>query len=316
MRVVYYTSAGTGSGHVVLGLAVYNGLKRRAERIGGNGSAVDFTILTCSPFTELAERFGAAVVSIPRENEHQLSRENCRQSALYRELTRLAPDILIVDLSWFTLYHFIDELDCMKIFLCRQIEDAAFTIPLPGKTLVFDPAQYNRIFAIEPFESKVEMEQLNPIIIRNRDEILHREDALNVFGIPYSSEDEDTETTVDSGKKICLFAFNGKPGEFEEKKKTYAYLEDEGYRMVYTTNFEGGLFPVVDYFNAVDLLICGAGYNAFWEAVYFGKNAIFVPMKRRFENQRLRVETCGDFHFTENGADQLSDILFVFQQSF
>ena len=54
-------------------------------------------------------------------------------------------------------------------------------------------------------------------------------------------------------------------------KKTYSYLEDEGYQMVYSTNYKGGLFPAVDYFNAFEMLICGAGYNSFWEAVYFDR---------------------------------------------
>lgn len=140
------------------------------------------------------------------------------------------------------------------------------------------------------------MEQLNPIVIRNRDEILSREEAHRRLGITDNSE----------GKKVCLFAFNGKPGEFEEKQKTYSYLEEEGYRMVYSTNFQGGLFPAADYFNGADLLISGAGYNAYWEAMYFEKDVIFIPLHRRFESQRRRVETCSGYRFSENGADQLA----------
>ncbi len=296
MRVVYYTSAKTGSGHIVLGLSVYNGLKRAGEDFS-------FSILTSAAFTDLAERIGVSVRRIPGENEHHLSRSNYKTSALYRTLLDLKPDVLIVDLSWFTLYQFIDELECKKIFLCRQIEDAAFIIPLPEGPLRFEPDHYDRVFAIEPFESSLKMERLNPLIIRNRDEILPREAALHALGGGESEKEKE-------GSKLCLFAFNGKPGEFEEKRKTYAYLEDEGYTIFYTSNFHGGLFPAVDYFNAVDLLICGAGYNAFWEAVYFKKDAIFVPVRRRFENQRLRVETCAEFEFTENGADQLAREIF------
>jgi UDP-N-acetylglucosamine:LPS N-acetylglucosamine transferase len=79
--------------------------------------------------------------------------------------------------------------------------------------------------------------------------------------------------------------------------------------MVYSTNYQGGLFPVLDYFNAFDLLICSAGYNAFWEARFFDKEAIFIPVPRRFEDQRKRVEENLDYTFKENGADQLVDMI-------
>jgi UDP-N-acetylglucosamine:LPS N-acetylglucosamine transferase len=148
----------------------------------------------------------------------------------------------------------------------------------------------------EPFESMIKSDRINPIIIRNRDEILPRKAALDKLGIK-------------SGKKVCLFAFNGKAGEFERIKKMYSYLEDVGYRVEYTTNYKGGLFPAVDYFNAFDLVICGAGYNAFWEAVYFKKEAVFVPVPRRFESQEKRINECQGYSFDINGADQLVDII-------
>ena len=59
-------------------------------------------------------------------------------------------------------------------------------------------------------------------------------------------------------KNVCLFSFNGKPGEFKDIKKRYSYLEDAGYTMVYTTNYDGGLFPAVDYSfdeNGADQLV-------------------------------------------------------------
>ncbi len=79
--------------------------------------------------------------------------------------------------------------------------------------------------------------------------------------------------------------------------------------MVYSTNYSGGIFPVVDYFNAVDLLICGGGYNAFWEAKYFEKEAIIVPTYARFEDPQIRISIGQDFTFKENGADQLVGII-------
>lgn len=310
MRIVYYSSARTGSGHIVLGLSIYNGLVRQGViKQGGRRKAAadEFIILTCGSFTELAGPFGVTVVPIPAEDENRLSKEAYPESVLYRKLTELDPDILLVDLSWFTLHYFIGELRCKKIFLCRQIEDSAFAIPLREGPLIFDPGSYDRLFAIEPFQSKIDLEQMNPIVIRNREEILPRNRALEGLfgGAEHGSRKNYAADEVSAGK-VCLFAFNGRPGEFEEIKRMYDYLENEGYAMVYSTNFQGGLFPAADYFNGIDLIICGAGYNAFWEAMYFEKEAVFVPVKRRFEDQRKRVETCSNYRFTENGADRLA----------
>ncbi|MBN2159956.1 MAG: hypothetical protein JW807_11220 [Spirochaetes bacterium] len=91
--------------------------------------------------------------------------------------------------------------------------------------------------------------------------------------------------------------------------KKYAHLEKEGYNMVYTTNYQGGIFPVVDYFNAFDLLICAAGYNQFWESKYFGKKAIFETIKGNFSSQEKRIKMGRRFKFDINGADQLVDII-------
>ena len=293
-NIVYYTSGLTGSGRLVRGLSIGTALARQ-----NTDSA--FIIVSSCRLGFLAKLCGFRHIQIPIENEEQLSYENYRQSLLYSTLTELDPDILIVDLQWFSLASFIDELECKKVFLCTQlnishIDEIYFTIKLADRALRFDPDQYDLLVEAEPTNVSLAMKKIDPLIIRDRNEILTREEALRQLNL----EGQD---------KVCLFAFNGKPGEFEEKKKMYSYLEDEGYAMVYTTNYRHGLFPAVDYFNAFDLLITGAGYNAFWEAVYFKKEAIFCPQERRFENQRLRIETCMDYEFDENGADQLVKLL-------
>lgn len=290
MRILYYTTGTTGSGHLVLGLSIANAFRRR-------GVEHTLTILSSSPsFTDLADRMGVRHREVPFENETQLSTEAYASSALYNAVVELDPDILIVTLHWFMLNSFIQELSCKKIFLCRQVDERFFSMPVGGKTLAFQPRDYDLALAIEPFPTSQPLRRINPLVLRNRDEILPRKDALRELGL--------TE-----GGNHCLFAFNGKPGEYERVKKMYSYLEDEGYEMAYSTNYHGGLFPAVDYFNAFEMLICGAGYNAFWEAVYFQKEAIFVPMPRRFENQSWRVEECQEYNFERNGADEVTELI-------
>jgi len=289
LNILYYTSGLTGAGRVVLGISIGNALRR-------NNVRCRYTILSSSRFGFLSGDF--THLDVPVEPAEKYSLNNYKHSELYKTIVEYKPDILVVDLLWFTLHNFIRGLDCKKIFLCRQVHDRFFTISSPDGALSFHPDAYDTCLAIEPFTPKIKMKQINPLIIRNHNEILSRTSALQELGL------------ADSGdKKVCLFAFNGKPHEFAEIKKMYSYLEDEGYIMVYSTNYQGGLFPTVDYFNAFDLIICGGGYNSFWEAVYFNKDALFVPVKRRFEDQGWRISNCRDYSFTENGADQLVRII-------
>ncbi|MBN1836616.1 MAG: hypothetical protein JW820_12250 [Spirochaetales bacterium] len=288
MRIVYYTSGVTGSGRLVRGLSIGNALRRA-------GSDADYALLSSSPFGRLADLLGFAHREIPPESENQLSPDGYPDSAVYRALQDLQPDILLVDLLWFPLLHFLHEIPGRKVFLWQQLDAGFFTIPLPVGPLSFDPAQYDLVVAIEPFTGEGPATQVNPLILRNRDEILPRADALSALDL--------TE------RKHCLIAINAHPGDFERVRERYSYLASSGYRLVYSTNYQGGLFPAVDYFNAFDLVVCGASYSAFWEAVYFDKEAIFVPVVTRFTDSERLLREYRDYRFEENGADQLVRIL-------
>ena len=289
MNILYYTSGVTGSGRIVQGISICNGLKRK-------GVDCKYSILHNSRMGVLAEHAGVDHLEIPFEDEIRLSPDHYADSELYRAIISFKPDVLLVDISWFMIHSFIDNLPCKKIFLSRQLPERVFTVPLPEGPVVFNPDNYDFLVKTEPFDAPFDMIPVNPIIIRDRTEILSRHEALAELG-------------MDGSKQVCMFAFNGNPGDFDRIKKTYSYLEDEGYTMIYTTNYAGGLFPAVDYFNAVDLLICGAGYNSFWEAVYFEKDAVFVPIPTRFEDQFKRVNDNSGYSFDDNGADQLAEMI-------
>ena len=62
-------------------------------------------------------------------------------------LPELAPDVLLVDLLWFPLVHFLHELPGRKVFLWQQLDPGFFVIPLPGGDLSFDPAEYDLVVA-------------------------------------------------------------------------------------------------------------------------------------------------------------------------
>jgi len=288
MKVLYLTSGATGSGRVVRGISIGNAFRR-------NKVKCDYTILSGSRFSFLADSLNIKRLDIPLENIDRFSQKECRNTIFYQTLVSQNPDVVIVDLIWFTLHNFINELEYKKIFLCRQVDDRFFSIDFPGNPISFQPENYDRVLSIEPFKGSFPMESINPLVIRNRDEILSRDDAIS-------------QLKLDTDREVCILSYSGHPGDFKRVKKTYSHLEDV-YQMVYTTTYEEAIFPVMDYYNASDLIVCGAGYNSFWEVIYLNKEAIFVPTRAIFESGERRIKECQDYSFNENGADQLVDIV-------
>ncbi len=286
VRIVYYTSGITGAGRLVIGIAIGNALRRK-------GIDCKFTIVHTSPAGHFADEFNA--IKIPLETETELSQEHCRFSILYKTLKKLKPDVLIVNHQWFMIYSFIEEMPCKKIYLSDHAYDAHFRVPLPGGDLVFNNKQYDRVLAIEPFEPPVPMERINPLIVRNRGEIMDRETALRRLGL-------------EGSKKIALYSFSGNRGDYENHLEKYSYLDKE-YDVVRLSLYGDTLFPVVDYYNAFDLIVSGGGYNNVWSSVYFNKQSIFEPAQLKFSDHEQRIEAGKRFHFDVNGADQLVDMI-------
>lgn len=287
MRILYYSSGVTGSGRIVPGISLYNGLKRR-------GLPFEYCILSSTENTGFIDPIPHR--EIPIEDQAAYDREHYKSSHLFKSIVEFKPDLLIVELMWITLHHFIRELPCKKIFVTRLVYDHFFRFQDERVSMSFEADAYDRVIAIEPYPCPVTDFYINPLVVRNRDEILSRGEALR-------------RLKLDPKKKYCLFSLNLPAAELADSVKMYSYLEDEGYTFFFSSLFEGGLFPVADYFNAFDLVICGAGYSAFWEAVYFKKETIFLPQPKVFESQRWRVDNCLDHEFDVNGADQLAEII-------
>lgn len=289
MNIVYYTSGVSGFGRLLIGASIGNALKR-------SNIKCNFTIVSYPVKKQLINDFRH--IAVPYEHEFELSKEYFHKTVIYKKLKKLKPDILIVNHLWFILYNFIDELDCKKIYLSDQVDDGFFNISLSLKNedLKFTDVGFNKVIAIEPFTSSIEMEQINPLIMKNPDEIMTRNDALD-------------RLNRDGNTKLALYGLDGHPHDSENIRKKYAYLKNEGYEMIYPSNYGDDIYPFSDYYNALDFLVYGAGYSQVWEAVYFNKKAAFEPLKLRHSDQADRVKNARDFHFTENGADQLINII-------
>ena len=152
------------------------------------------------------------------------------------------------------------------------------------------------MLSIEPGFIKDHWESINPIIIMNQDEILSRDEAPRELG-------------AQGNKKICIVAHNGFEGEFEEIKKNINNFDKE-YQIIETSNRkEGGFFPLVKYYNGIDFIIAGAGYNMFYETRFFNKPAKLFPLARKNEDMEWRIKSNSNYIFKKNGADELIEII-------
>jgi hypothetical protein len=219
------------------------------------------------------------------------------QKALLSNIRHFEPDVLVVDLVWFLAQSLMDRIGCPTVLLMRSVTDAFLEFASGEMRLRFDASEFDLVVSIEPHAVVGAGVRTEPLVLRNPDELLSREEAAGLLEL--RAQDRN-----------CLILQNGEPGEFSRLAAAYSYLEDAGYRVYASTNFDQqGVFPAVEYYNAFDFIVTGAGYNSFWECVFLDKEAVFVPMPRVFEDQRERVETCSDYHFEVNGADQLVRLL-------
>ena len=287
MRILFQTNGVAGSGHIVLGLSVANALRR-------SGLEHEFRLLSVeTPFADLARRQGVDVRTIPAEDEDALGPDRWRESEMYRAIDAFKPDILVVDLFWFALDSFLRELPCRKAILIRQVDPRFFRFRVKDRELAFRPADYDLVASVEPgFDLPFPSESLEPLVMRNRGEIMEAGAARSDLGL-------------DPGGRACFFGFNGNAWEGEQVWRSFDYLEAEGWKVIRSDNRQGGLFPAIDWYNAFDMVVVGAGYNAFWEARYFGKEAFFAPFPRNFEDQYRRIRVGSEYVPKENGADQL-----------
>lgn len=284
MRVLIYASGVTGSGRFVAALAVALALKR-----AGLDSV---RILSSHPFSHLAEVVGVDAVQIPREGPRLLATSHFPESALYDSIMSFAPELLIVVQSWYAVQTMSRAFPFPTLLLLRNASNEFFRARGPDGSLTLDVSSFYGVIATEPYDFEFPVSRVPPLILRNRSELLERVNAAEVLGI-------------DPERPTALVATNGEVGEFDVLRRDYSYLENE-YQVVYSSNHRDGLFPAVDYYEAIDFLVCGAGYNQFWEAQYFAMNAHFVPQPRRYEDQYWRVEKCQGHRFSENGADVLA----------
>jgi hypothetical protein len=284
MRIAYFCF-GIGSGYLVRAASVFFALKR-------NNIDCEFFALTDCRYNHVVKPFFKHIFINPQPET--LFKQD-RKTELYLNLKKLSPDILIVDCVWVPIYPILDDFDFNKILLIRKVSEKWLSVPLPGGEIInINPEDYTMAYSVEPNFTLPGFGELNPIVIRNPDEIMTRDMVLKRLKVP-------------TKKKFCLVAHNGIEGEIDRLIKEAGQLPSEYYVKI-TTNKDGkGIFPLADYAMGIDLLIAGSGYSTFYETRYLKIPAILKPFNRNNDDLAWRIKVNKNYNFKINGADQLVD---------
>ena len=287
---IRFVSLGHGAGHLMRGIAIHNAIQRKGlqadyRMVGVN--RVHPSITASCPFE--------AVEIVPSRFET----EPC-ETTLYKRLTEEALDLVIVDHAWAWTRKILRDMDCCKILLLRQISAAFLRLRFENRVIEYTPDIFDQVYLIEPFKSPVKGRRIPPVVVRNPDEILSREAARSRLRVPDNRPCAVIAHVGSSSNEMA--AVNRLFDSLPEKERYY--------RMACSGYADNPVFPLSDYYNGIDLMVCGAGYNTFWETRYFNKKAVYLPFRRAEEDQRLRIRDCAGYQMRENGADVLVQELF------
>jgi hypothetical protein len=279
MRVAYFTAGTVGAGHLVRGVAVGRALARR-------GFAGEYRMF--GPPLPFPVAVQTGYRPTPVVEDEVRDRTRARESEVARALATFAPDLLLVDMFWGPLRHILPLPGCECWLLVRTCPRVWFRGP---QDTPFEPAQFRRLIAIEPFRHALLRERIDPIVVCNPAEC-RPPDALRArLGVP-------------GDRPLVVVTHAGLRGEVEQVEAAA-----KGEPLARCDLFGADApFPLAEWLGGADRVYSGAGYNSFWEARWLGYAARtrFTPFRRKIDDQAWRLATCLGYVMQENGADTLA----------
>jgi hypothetical protein len=293
MRVLYYALGG-GQGHAVRGLATLARLRRRERQA---------RVLLAAPsrFTAWAREQRVPLLSPP---------DDCRGRETLAEWARrtvetFAPDILLVDVFARGVLGELGEAGlgadgspaCWLV--CRRIRPDYYLEPgVRG----FVEGRYRGILWCEPPPPaldvlRVRQQLVSPVLIRRPGNCLGRERARRALGVKPESR---LLLALGSGDRqhqgdllrlldaICT-RLRAHAGCNIHLLFLSTLLKREDLPGASTDARVEQRFPAMRYLRAADLVVAAGGYHAFHEIRQLVLPAVFVPQKRKYDDQFWRV---------------------------
>ncbi len=300
MRVGYFTAGTVGAGHLARGLAIGRALRRE-------GARAEYAMFAPRVPFDLGDALPAGLVrEVPIDHEELRDPARAAQSELARSLRAYAPDVLLVDLFWAPLLHVLPLAGC-EAWLLLRCAPKAWLAGHPSHA--FDATRFARVFAIEPGAAPgIASESIEPIVLANPDEMRPARDLRDAL-------------RVADGEVLVVVSHAGAPGEWatlvpKDAPSVHAFtlgrrdaVAAEDRELARVVRHDGArFFPLAAWLAGADVVVSGAGYNAFWEATWLGfaRRARFVALPRTIDDQAWRVRACAGHAMRANGADVLA----------
>ena len=289
MNIAFFTAGTIGAGHLMRGLAIGRGLERagRRHRYRMFGPPLPF------PACRRLVNYEAVEIETDAALRHP---QLAQTSDLGRRLAAFRPDLLLVDLFWAPLHWLLPALGCEAWLLLRTCP-AAWLIGPPAMS--FDAGRFARLLAIEPFArgaTAPALDSVEPVVIANPDECLPAGALRERVG-------------AGSAEELVAVVHAGQRRELD-------LLLDEaaaggGTLHVFDLHDGGAPFPIATWLGGAGRIVCGAGYNAYWEARWLGFAARtrFVPFPRSIDDQGARLAAGAAYTMRANGADTLARLI-------
>ena len=285
MRVVFFTAGSHGAGHLVRAAA----LLRALARSGIDNVTVDVVAPSSSAFLRLVGDAGHAV-----EIDAAALRApaTAASSDVATTIARLKPDLVVIDVFWVPLV-FV-PLRCPAWLLLRSVPPAWLVGPKEAR---FDPARYERIFAIEPAPGLERYEAIDPVVVAGPDDGLPRTALAQRLG-------------VDVKQPLQVIVRGGLPSDGDVLTAAARSLNDGPWHSFDLHQLDAP-FPVAPLLVHADRIVAAPGYNTFWESrlLDFDDRVHWVPIKRTLDDANWRARLPTSMRPTRNGADTLAQLL-------
>ena len=282
MRIAWYALGG-GLGHLNRSLAVLRHLRPLVPEAG-------VLLLTSAAYPHLAMAAGVPVMRVPGAAEAAQFPKGAVGALVAAMLARLAPiDLLVVDTFADGLHL---ELGPEVLALARR---RALVWREGGVEPEESPAwpHYDLRLAPTPTSPRADAEAVGWVLTRRPEEALAPADARRLLGLG-----------PDADRPLVLGMHAGEPGEVEG---FFGPLLAAGARLGRPHDLRLATplplpgpawaaspslvhpWPAAEALPAVDLLVCGAGYNSAAEAAAFGVRTLFRPFGRSHDDQAARA---------------------------
>ena len=287
LRVVSYAINGRGMGHLVRQLSILRWVKRIATVLGVKH---ELWVLTSSEADTLARREGICAFKMPSK---AMMRDAGIDPHRYLGVARgwvlnavagLQPDLLLVDTfpggSFGELVNVL-EMAKHRVLVARRVRDS-FAAEASYAELI--PAYDDRIVP--------DARDVGPILLRERSELLRREEARAVLGIPEDARavylslgGGGEETAASRLPNLCDALVARGWHVVVAAGPLYHGRERRGPHVTWLDRY-----CPLELMNGVDAAVSAAGYNSFHELMYAGVPTVFLPLPRIADDQLERCQ--------------------------